>query len=121
MACMAWSGYQDSNLGPPGPKPGDLPTDLHPVVACLSIPRTCKLCQPTIWRISVLIIKEYRGILTVYVVEAYSIFDPYPALGRGQCVIRAGFEPATYCLEGSCSIQLSYRTKWRRGRDSNPR
>ena len=28
-------------------------------------------------------IKEYRNILTVYVVEAYSIFDPYPALGRG--------------------------------------
>ena len=26
-------------------------------------------------------------------------------------VIRLGFEPRTYCLEGSCSIQLSYRTK----------
>ena len=26
-------------------------------------------------------------------------------------VIRIGFEPMTYCLEGSCSIQLSYRTK----------
>ena len=25
-------------------------------------------------------------------------------------VIPAGFEPATYCLEGSCSIQLSYGT-----------
>lgn len=25
-------------------------------------------------------------------------------------VIRAGFEPATWCLEGICSIQLSYRT-----------
>ena len=25
-------------------------------------------------------------------------------------VIRKGFEPLTYCLEGSCSIQLSYRT-----------
>ena len=25
-------------------------------------------------------------------------------------VIRIGFEPMTYCLEGSCSIQLSYRT-----------
>ena len=25
-------------------------------------------------------------------------------------VIPAGFEPATYCLEGSCSIQLSYET-----------
>ena len=26
-----------------------------------------------------------------------------------QCVTRIGFEPMTYCLEGSCSIQLSYR------------
>ncbi len=26
-------------------------------------------------------------------------------------VIRCGFEPQTDCLEGSCSIQLSYRTK----------
>ena len=28
-------------------------------------------------------------------------------------VIRIGFEPMTYCLEGSCSIQLSYRTDGR--------
>ncbi len=25
-------------------------------------------------------------------------------------VIRTGFKPVTYCLEGNCSIQLSYRT-----------
>lgn len=25
-------------------------------------------------------------------------------------VNRIGFEPMTYCLEGSCSIQLSYRS-----------
>lgn len=25
-------------------------------------------------------------------------------------VVRAGLEPATTCLEGRCSIQLSYRT-----------
>ncbi len=27
-------------------------------------------------------------------------------------VIPFGFEPKTYCLEGSCSIQLSYGTKF---------
>ena len=26
-------------------------------------------------------------------------------------VIRLGLEPKTYCLEGSCSIQLSYQTE----------
>ena len=31
---------------------------------------------------------------------------------RDYIVIRIGFEPMTYCLEGSCSIQLSYRTEW---------
>ena len=29
---------------------------------------------------------------------------------RNIFVIRRGFEPRTDCLEGSCSIQLSYRT-----------
>jgi hypothetical protein len=30
--------------------------------------------------------------------------------GLGICLARlAGFEPATRCLEGSCSIRLSYR------------
>ena len=27
-------------------------------------------------------------------------------------MIRIGFEPMTYCLEGSCSIQLSYRANY---------
>ena len=31
-----------------------------------------------------------------------------------------GLEPPTYCLEGNCSIQLSYRHKmWRRELESN--
>ncbi len=30
----------------------------------------------------------------------------------GKVVIPIGFEPMTYCLEGSCSIQLSYGTQW---------
>ena len=33
-----------------------------------------------------------------------------PPDDKGADVIRIGFEPMTYCLEGSCSIQLSYRT-----------
>ena len=31
-------------------------------------------------------------------------------------VTRIGFKPMTYCLEGSCSIQLSYRAFFRTGR-----
>jgi hypothetical protein len=29
-------------------------------------------------------------------------------------VIRIGLKPMTYCLEGNCSIQLSYRTESRK-------
>ena len=32
-----------------------------------------------------------------------------------------GFEPVTYCLEGSCSIQLSYEIMWSHLTDSNRR
>ena len=32
------------------------------------------------------------------------------AVLRLNLVVRAGLEPATTCLEGRCSIQLSYRT-----------
>ena len=61
MRLLSWSGRQDSNLRPSGPKPDALP-------ACAT-PRTiCRL----------------NG------------------------VTPTGFEPVTYCLEGSCSIQLSY-------------
>ena len=35
-------------------------------------------------------------------------------------VIPFGFEPKTYCLEGSCSIQLSYGTKIKKGMISHP-
>ena len=45
-----WSGHQDSNLGPPGPKPGALP-------GCAT-PRPCLLFRPSI-RIG--IVKCFRG------------------------------------------------------------
>ena len=32
------------------------------------------------------------------------------AYAKAFYVIQSGFEPETYCLEGSCSIQLSYWT-----------
>ena len=35
----------------------------------------------------------------------------YKNIFNNQLVIPAGVEPATCCLEGSCSIQLSYETK----------
>ncbi|MFM1893133.1 MAG: hypothetical protein RIQ90_299 [Bacteroidota bacterium] len=35
-------------------------------------------------------------------------------------MIPFGFEPKTYCLEGSCSIQLSYGTKIKKGMISHP-
>ena len=31
-----------------------------------------------------------------------------------------GLEPPTYCLEGSCSIQMSYWRVWSGRRESNP-
>ena len=75
----AQSGRQDSNLGPPGPKPGTLPDCATPRTT-LNFPKgSAKLlkdCQKQNFNFSL-------------------------------CVIRPGLEHGTYCLEGSCSIQLS--------------
>ncbi len=38
---------------------------------------------------------------------------PEAAFAVNGGVIPLGFEPKTYCLEGSCSIQLSYGTSLR--------
>src|SRR5688572_6152115 len=37
--------------------------------------------------------------------KGFNLMKPFTGL-----VIRIGFKPMTCCLEGSCSIQLSYRT-----------
>ena len=37
--------------------------------------------------------------------------EPIPVNQFSDCVIAIGFEPMTVCLEGRCSIQLSYATK----------
>ena len=42
-------------------------------------------------------------------VQSIKTFDFFHFSLRFQ-VIRSGLEPETYCLEGSCSIQLSYQT-----------
>ena len=39
--------------------------------------------------------------------------NPYPAdLSQERMARLEGLEPPAYCLEGSCSIQLSYRRMW---------
>ena len=49
----------------------------------------------------------------------YSTKNPAPLRMRGnQVVIPLGLEPKTVCLEGRCSIQLSYGTRESRVRDS---
>jgi hypothetical protein len=40
---------------------------------------------------------------------------PFRYLCFNHQVIPFGFEPKTYCLEGSCSIQLSYGTEKKTG------
>ena len=37
--------------------------------------------------------------------------SPIIPLYERTIVLQTGFEPVTYCLEGSCSIQLSYWSK----------
>lgn len=40
-----------------------------------------------------------------------NIYDTRGYITKIPFVIRKGFEPLTDCLEGSCSIQLSYLTR----------
>jgi hypothetical protein len=79
------SGHQDSNLGPPGPKPGALTGLRYAPNNFLK------------WR------REYE--IKFLNSSDLTIFF----------VIRQGLEPRTYALEGRCSIQLSYRTYAERG------
>ncbi len=60
------------------------------------------------------------GVLNRYKSKCYQIAKHWRSDSYGHekepsnddpCVIRGGFEPPTDCLEGSCSIQLSYQTK----------
>ena len=42
--------------------------------------------------------------------EKERVTGSYESITNTLSVIRMGLEPMTYCLEGSCSIQLSYQT-----------
>ena len=51
-------------------------------------------------------------------IKGYSTKNPAPLRMRGdKVVIPLGLEPKTVCLEGRCSIQLSYGTSESRVRD----
>ena len=53
------------------------------------------------------------------IINGYSTKYPAPLRMRGdKVVIPLGLEPKTVCLEGRCSIQLSYGTRESRVRDS---
>ena len=44
-------------------------------------------------------------------IPVYTKFNHFYASNLGKkLVLRAGLEPTTLCLEGRCSIQLSYRS-----------
>ena len=47
--------------------------------------------------------------MSTYFRTRHNIKCKKPGLPDFKLVPRTGFEPMTYCLEGSCSIQLSYR------------
>ena len=80
----------DSNRWPPACKAGALASWANPPYYCTSSRSrtgTRVYCET-----------DFKSVMSTYsITEAW-------------CVIRIGFEPMTYCLEGSCSIQLSYRT-----------
>ena len=50
-------------------------------------------------------VKPSLSTLTRVAFDSSSLFD-----AKGRMARQKGLEPLTYCLEGSCSIQLSY---WR--------
>ena len=55
-------------------------------------------------------IKNIRSVVQKWVILCLIVADCVERICINGGVIRMGLEPITYCLEGSCSIQLSYRT-----------
>ena len=47
----------------------------------------------------------------MFLVKKERVTGSYESITNTLSVIWLGLEPKTYCLEGSCSIQLSYQTE----------
>ena len=87
---LLWGGRWDSNPRHPEPQSGALPAELYPPYPIFALAAPAKTCQC-----------GFGG----------EGADPAetPECRLRQMARLKGLEPLTHCLEGSCSIHLSYR------------
>ena len=97
-----WLGWQDLNLRMPESKSGALPLGYSPIE------------RQRQWR--PLPLSKIMGWIMRFELTASRATiwrsNQLSYIHHIILVRLTGIEPATYCLEGSCSIQLSYKRKW---------